>query len=141
MIENSLRYDLVSCLPVVGIIPSMIDETSLKNKILNTYFKMKSQAHQASKTKLKDRLIELFELKAQHKGSSSVRNALTALLAMCVALRVLVSPVATIAIGICMGFLGIAITDMYEVYLLRERVIKNLLAGKALSFDSMLKLA
>jgi hypothetical protein len=84
--ENSLLTKALSYIPLIGIIPSVIQQNSLANKI--------------SSTRESPKLIELINVKNQYKIASTVRILLTAaLIIVGIAFGILSGPLAFGMIG------------------------------------------
>lgn len=86
--EDSIYSKLLSCVPLLGIIPTVINESSLKKKIMQT------------NEKNTDRLVKLIDTKNHYKWASIVRELLSVALI-----------VSTVAFGILSGgiAMGVAI--------------------------------
>jgi hypothetical protein len=124
-------------IPVLGIIPSIDRETAILNAIINAHMVNNPDYKKTHKPEMTKRLVELFELKAQHITDSGIRNALTSVpLIICyIALRTLaLSP---LLIPLSIFFVGKSLCNVYEAHLIRERIINDLHAGKPLPFKRL----
>ena len=99
--ENSTFLKAISCIPMIGIFPSMFQEISLADKI--------------NRTADVPRLVELINIKNQYKIANAVRNLLTAALTVTgIALNLFSGFFALAAVLTCLH-IGLAAIHIYRV--------------------------
>lgn len=99
--ENSAVMKAISCIPLLGLIPSYIQESSLERKITNTLGA--------------PRAIELINVKNQYKAANVIRNLLSAALTIAgIAFGILSGTLVSGAVSIVI-FTGLAGLYIYEI--------------------------
>jgi hypothetical protein len=92
--EDSIYRKLLACIPIIGVIPSIINQGSLRKTI--------------TQTKESARLVKLISIKNQYKISSIIRQLLSvALIVAGVSLTILCGPIGIVTgimIGSCTAF-------------------------------------
>lgn len=107
--EDSIYRKLLACIPIIGIIPTVLNERSLREKI--------------AKTKESTHFVKLINVKNHYKFASIVRKLLSiVLIVACVALPLLSWP-----IGIAAGVVGSGFIAFYAYGIHKNKqIIKTL---------------
>ena len=117
--EDSIWRKLLSCIPIIGIVPTAINERSLKKKI--------TTADQHKK------VIKCINIKNHYKGCSIIRQSLTVALVSSIALMAL-SPAIGIGVLVAAGVIGGSFIA-YNAYALHKNreLVQELEKNKPLS--------